>query len=56
MAIILQYIKVSNQEAVHLKFAQCYIWNIFQLKNKNNRYLGETNNTMSFYYNKSCII
>ena len=25
MAIILQYVNVSNQEAIHLKFAQCYM-------------------------------
>ena len=32
MAITLQYINVSNQHVVHLKFTQCYMANIFQLK------------------------
>ena len=34
MAIILQYVNVSNQHAEHLKFIQCYMSNTFQLKNK----------------------
>ena len=34
MAIILQYINGSNQHDVHLKCAQFYMSNIFQLKDK----------------------
>ena len=32
IAVILQYINVSNQHLVHLKFTQCYMPNTFQLK------------------------
>lgn len=32
MAIVLQYINISNQH-IHLKHIQCYTSNIFQLKN-----------------------
>ena len=32
MAIILQYIHVFHQQAVHLEITQCYMSNIFQLK------------------------
>ena len=34
MAIVLQYINVSNQHVVYPKFTQCYMSNIFQLKKK----------------------
>ena len=30
-AIILQYIKVSNEHVVHLRFTQYYMSNMFQL-------------------------
>ena len=32
VASILQYIKVSNEHAVHLRFTQYYMSNMFQLR------------------------
>ena len=40
MAIILQYINVSNQHVVHLKLSPCYMSNIFQLRKKESLYWG----------------
>lgn len=37
MVIILQYVNVSNQYVLQLKFTQCYMSGIFQLKKEKNQ-------------------
>ena len=32
LAVTLQYLNTSNQHDVHLRFTQCYMSSIFQLK------------------------